>query len=747
MATITGVNIYIDGVKHNSTPQPLTQATYNISNVKAEGAAFNVQFSYTYDDATESQLTAIQSYSLATTVISLKALTFESGTTIFNGANYYNQHTSPQQNLWNPTVLQYGNKNIVVNRQKALSTINLVEYDNRYGVRPMHFVNGSQGNNRHDHPVLHLEGGFIHMIQEKSHELNPSKRHRSVSVGDSLIFNENISDVGTTSNAYPNLYIQNGRLITIGQKAVDAAYLVSLDGTMGGVWNTGAGDGKMITRAADETDRYQFGINNKHLHTDIILVSSGLTRPDVDNANYFRYNVFRIRINADGTLQYLTIDGRLIINGTMAATQAQMAEYHTISDGGVTNGYLPVADADADGNFYGINKNISTYVMTIWQVTNTTPVTTNITFPDAPTLVENNPWARGACEFIYPENLNKIHSFWKVNNGTKIIIRHYTTTDQGATWVFIQDIDFGFSCVSFRLVQNLEVVGNDKNFMAVGGSTAVGDVNWGVADLGIKRASFGAIQTETNIYDSLTPITEAAFNANTVLSLSIESGKINNTSTTLDSLIDQSPNATVIPTLGSPVLDNANTPSFLTLDGINDAISVNPAILLADKNYLFLSVVDAMGNTIPPITISNNTNANSFTFLEVDGLTELQLNHASRHNEILLGRVYGDTPVTTGFHIVASLYRGYGYDVPMWLDGKMQLRRVTVKPNIRQGMYTLPNGNTNIEIGRTVRNTTGYYNFKMKHQSIHEVTSEEQVLDRIKYLGNKYGITLLNAYR
>jgi len=35
MATITGVNIYIDGVKHNATPQPLTQATYNISNVKA----------------------------------------------------------------------------------------------------------------------------------------------------------------------------------------------------------------------------------------------------------------------------------------------------------------------------------------------------------------------------------------------------------------------------------------------------------------------------------------------------------------------------------------------------------------------------------------------------------------------------------------------------------------------------------------------------------------------------------------
>jgi len=35
----------------------------------------------------------------------------------------------------------------------------------------------------------------------------------------------------------------------------------------------------------------------------------------------------------------------------------------------------------------------------------------------------------------------------------------------------------------------------------------------------------------------------------------------------------------------------------------------------------------------------------------------------------------------------------------------------------------------------------------MKHISIHSVTSEQDVLDRIKYLGIKYGITLLNAYR
>ena len=102
MATITGVNIYIDGVKHNTTPQPLTQATYDISNVKAEGAAFNVQFSYTYDDATESQLTAIQSYSLAVTEIPVYTPDAETSSymnqiAVVNDATVYNDSSEEQK--------------------------------------------------------------------------------------------------------------------------------------------------------------------------------------------------------------------------------------------------------------------------------------------------------------------------------------------------------------------------------------------------------------------------------------------------------------------------------------------------------------------------------------------------------------------------------------------------------------------------------------------------------------------------
>lgn len=64
MAIKTGINIYIDGVKHNATPQAATQTAYDISNVKAPGESFNVQFSNVYDDGGESALTAIQTFSL-----------------------------------------------------------------------------------------------------------------------------------------------------------------------------------------------------------------------------------------------------------------------------------------------------------------------------------------------------------------------------------------------------------------------------------------------------------------------------------------------------------------------------------------------------------------------------------------------------------------------------------------------------------------------------------------------------------
>lgn len=46
---LLGVNLYIDSVKHNSTPQPITQILYSIANIKAAGESFDLQVSFVYD--------------------------------------------------------------------------------------------------------------------------------------------------------------------------------------------------------------------------------------------------------------------------------------------------------------------------------------------------------------------------------------------------------------------------------------------------------------------------------------------------------------------------------------------------------------------------------------------------------------------------------------------------------------------------------------------------------------------------
>lgn len=64
MITIDGINIYINGVKHNSTPLPLEGTDYDISNVVNAGESFDVQMTYVYNGGIESKKTPIQTHLL-----------------------------------------------------------------------------------------------------------------------------------------------------------------------------------------------------------------------------------------------------------------------------------------------------------------------------------------------------------------------------------------------------------------------------------------------------------------------------------------------------------------------------------------------------------------------------------------------------------------------------------------------------------------------------------------------------------
>lgn len=685
-------------------------------------------------------------------VIQLQGLTVDANTYSFDTTNYNAIFTTPVNHLLTPNIFYKNGKTLLGFLQNDNNRIGLIEYSNQHGLRAPHVIKGTLGGfNYHNIPVIDWEGNRLSLTQEDNHNINLSKFHTAQADNDSLIFTANAGSMSNVAMTYHNVYNYNGNKVIICQyEDIEGGYAINPAGTLGGTWTNVR---KLVARNTDEVERYQLGIDNKSLSTDIIFVSVGRNGA-LAIPTWFRFNVFRARVNpTSGYLDFYTMNGALIYAGSsgkpeMNTTEMQSGQFYEIADN-TQQGFIPVTALDQSDNFYAVHANGSgTYILTIWKSTDAAPVNQTISFPDAPTLITTGT-QDGACTHMIVLSSNEIYTFWRVNNGTRTIIRQYKSVDEGVNWTFEKDIDFGFDVYSMKTPTNYLDIGNNNNFMLVAGSSpGTSPSTTTPVQIGIKKASFGNLQALTNIYDTLTPISEAAYNSTAVASYFIESGKITNTGTTLNTVIDQSSNANDITVLGSPVLDDGTTPTEMTFDGVDDAIPLNPAILTSGKSYLMIGVVDTLAKDNGLLTISNNANANSFIIPQISGLSDSRLRTVAKYNDINTEIIKGDTPLTAGYHIAAFLFRGDFHDVPMYLDGKMQFRiENTTVGTQNEGRYILPNGNTHLEVGRLVRDTTAYYNYKMKHVAIHDVTSESQIIDRIKFLGNKYGITLNNLYR
>ncbi len=630
----------------------------------------------------------------------------------------------------------------------------VLEYDNVYGVRLPHLLKGADGNyDTHDVPVINFQGDRMYVSQENFHNTFPSTYHKATVDNESFIIQPNIGTIADQAITYHLHFQHQGKKVIVGQYLDSlAGYTVNALGDIETAWSDVS---KLCDLSAQETERYQLTPFNYALSSDIIVISAG-RNDGTPIPTWFRYNALRLRVNANGYLDIYTFDGRLVKTGSVGSTSAdptQMLDtqfYYTGSN--TANGNIPVSSLDQDENLYVIHGNGSgDYVLTIWKLLETTPISRAITFPDAPTF--SNLDQTIPCTILMTQSLAEISSFWQVNNGTRTILREYKSVDEGVTWAFVQDIDFGIDIKKSGIAHNYLEVGNNNNtlLVACGQGNNVSANDGTAVTLVAKRAAFGAIQAESvsNYYDTLTPISDAVYNSSAIASYFVESGKITNTGTTLNTLIDQSANANNLTAEGSPVIDNATTPTEMTFDGVNDAFNINPALLQANKrSYLVIAVVDSLGGYAAPYTITNNTNTNSFIYGYLEGGTALRMQNTLRPNETALQTVRGDTPITAGHHIYAWLYRGGDSEVTMWLDGKQQLREISSPTSAPQeGSYILPNGNTHMSLGKLVRTTTSYYNYKMKHFAIHDVNSYADVLDRFKFLSNKYGITLLNTYR
>lgn len=221
----------------------------------------------------------------------------------------------------------------------------------------------------------------------------------------------------------------------------------------------------------------------------------------------------------------------------------------------------------------------------------------------------------------------------------------------------------------------------------------------------------------------------------------IESGKVTNTGTTLNSCIDQSPSAQDATSVGSPVMNDATTPTYLTFDGTDDALQVPTAGLTTLTEGTIIAVVkppSGVGSQF--LTFSRNSVSPFFAF----GKSSSDLTQFNDNNDII---VRGTTTVTNDFHIFVFVLQNGRCAVLHFLDGELQFRS-EITPNTTEGKFVDSYGTIDrVQIGRLFRNTTNWYSFDMKHIAIMGTPMNTEQLQRsLKYLANKYSITLTDHF-
>ncbi|MCH4824307.1 hypothetical protein ML462_14115 [Gramella lutea] len=693
----------------------------------------------------------------------------DGGTMLLSKENYDPNTGAPSNTLYSQNVMYRDGQTYHAFQRFDDGRITFMKLS-EYGMKPPHIIKGNINyHDSHDRPVFRWQGDRLHLIQEDGHDTFNTTIHRAVSDDEDFAIDSNVAVIPTYPTTYPNHYNLDGKLVIIHQRGKWAAYAMSnsLDITDETQWT--AADDETIELfntiySDDEDQRYQPSVYNKDSSPDYGYFTSWGRRSTIyEEPRWHRGQVFKMRPNVHGFLSFYTVDGRLIHESTgpgnrMDESQAEMAKYFDCNDASKTC-RIPQNTLDENANFYSLHedgtgsaepdlKSSGNLVLSYWMTNSTTPVNQILTLPDNPTLVSGDRNQTGSGAALYVRN-GIVNFFAKVDNGTRTIIHHYKTSDLGQTVDFVQEIDFGFDVSLFKLPENINQIPDNQSFLAVagdppGGTSGQGDGGSQTANaVALKRVAFTGFSAESNIYDSLSLINETEYNSNALFSYQIESGKINNTGTSLTQLLDQSANNKDITVNGNPVLDDSTTPTQVTFDGNDDYASLDPALLTSGR-VLILAVIDSLGNTVAPVSISNNAATNEFINpqLRADNMRVL-----TAYGSSILGNVQGDDTPNNGYNICAWLLQDQGGDIPMWLNGRMQMRVVNEEPErnseSRYDQFPI----TNFEIGRLVRGSYNNYNFKLKSISAHIITSEKEILDRVKYLGDKYNITLNNAYR
>lgn len=612
----------------------------------------------------------------------------------------------------------------------------ILTYDERYGIgRPIGF--GTSVNlDGHHRPAIIRYSDTLFIAHETNHNVAPIRLYKG-KVNDAMIFDRQANTIGVTPT-YLGLHIKNGVFSILNQfNDTRGGYLKNSSGVYGGTWTT---EDDVGLKQANEDELYTWVPNNSdQLPNELIWTLLG-NNDDTSPQTAFNRYVVRAEVTTASEATFYNWSKSFSTVGTISQANMSQYLYHTTGSD-IINAYVPIPAVDILGNYYDVAGDGSGGYRFLYLFAGQSVTTDKaITLPSSPTLIERTA-NQGACMSILAVNQSEIYTFWSVDDGSgNDRVYCYKTTNLGDTWVFVDDVfdDVAADINHVTIPYNSAQIPENRNFIVIGVGT--GDP---VAPIYMKRAAFGEVQTNDtqNHYDNYTAYTASEYDALMLRSYYVEAGKVTNTGTTLNTVIDQSPSAQDGTTVGSPVMDDATTPTFVSFDGSNDRIVVPTTGLLAlEQGTVIMVVKNTLNTTQYFTTFTKNDAADPRIFL---GAMSSNLTRWNDTN----GTCDGSTVMSDAFHIIAWTFQNGRSAVLHFLDGELQFRTET-NPHVAEGAFTLDKATLDrISIGFADRATNSFYDFDFKHFAMTGTPmTTEQISRAFKYLANKYSITLVDHY-
>lgn len=630
-------------------------------------------------------------------------------------------------------------------------SLNILTYDDRYGLsKPIRMYPPRDAFDVHHRPCIIADGDTLYMLAEQNHNDEPIDILRTRHPNDELVWELSATKIGTIPT-YPHFARQgdNGNLVGVGQFDVgsdaNSSFNMNSSGYVEGTWTNEEQIGTRIASPAlqVENEHYSSAIINEGIVTNRVpFTVTGRTNAGI----WFRKYLIRGDFES-GTQTYYNWDESFSKSSQLTASELNANFLYYSTTDNTEQAWVPSPALDDFGNFYDMTGDgAGGLEFVYWLTGDSSPTIKTASFPN---IEDAGDGQNGPVMLMFATSTDAVYA---IIGRDSLGFRKpflYRTENLGDTWEEIGDMlpTVNDSIKTVLIPHNYKQIRNNKNFIIC----FVGYEAPTFANLYILRAAFGTVQTtdDGNPYDDVTAYSESEYNALLVRSYFIEAGKVTNTGTTLNTAIDQSASAQDMTTAGSPVMDHATTPTYVTMDGTNDRGIIPTTGLTTATEGMIIVVADGADATTQHMVSAANTGATNRWLSWGKSSTDVT-RHVKNTNEF---QIRGLDDVSDAPHIFVFLHQNGngtgGTNVLHFLDGKLQKRDIETGTTGAEGTFLgdIPSGISNISVGALVRNTSAFYNMRIYHVGIAtSPMSYEQLRRSIKFLSNEYSITVSSDY-